>query len=69
MNQPNEQDTMREEYDFSDGVRGKHHKAFHQGTNLVLLDPEIAKVFKDSATVNAALKMLAKIAPEYVATL
>jgi len=38
MSQENEQDTMREEYDFSSGVRGKHHKAYRQGTNLVLLE-------------------------------
>ncbi len=69
MNQNNEQDTMREEYDFLNGTRGKHYKAYRKGTNLILLEPEVAKMFKDSATVNSALKMLAKIAPEYVATI
>jgi hypothetical protein len=66
MSQENEQDTMREEYDFSSGVRGKHYKAYRQGTNLVLLEPDVAKIFKDAATVNAALRMLAKIAKESV---
>jgi hypothetical protein len=66
MSQENEQDTMREEYDFSGGVRGKHYKAYRQGTNLVLLEPDVAKIFKDAATVNAALRMLAKIAKESV---
>ena len=66
MSQENEQDTMREEYDFSGGVRGKHYKAYRQGTNLVLLEPDVAKIFKDAATVNAALRMLAKIAKESI---
>jgi hypothetical protein len=66
MSQEHEQDTMREEYDFSGGVRGKHYQAYRQGTNLVLLDPDVAAIFKDAATVNAALRMLAKIAQESV---
>ena len=66
MSQEHEQDTMREEYDFSGGVRGKHSQAYRQGTNLVLLEPDMAKIFKDAATVNAALRMLAKIAKESV---
>ena len=66
MSQENEQDTMREEYDFSGGVRGKHYKAYRQGTNLVLLEPDVAKIFKDAAAVNAALRMLAKIAKESI---
>jgi hypothetical protein len=62
MSQEHEPDTMREEYDFSGGVRGKHYQAYRQGTNLVLLEPDVAAIFKDAATVNAALRMLAKIA-------
>ena len=38
---------MQEEYDFSGGVRGKHYEAYRQGTNLVLLEPEIARMFKE----------------------
>ena len=68
MSQKDEQDIMREEYDFSDGVRGKHYEAYRQGTNLVLLEPDVAEIFKDSATVNSALRMLAKIAQEYSPT-
>jgi hypothetical protein len=68
MRQQDEQDTMREEYDFSGGVRGKHYEAYRQGTNLVLLEPDVAKIFKDSATVNSALRMLVKIAQEYIPT-
>jgi hypothetical protein len=68
MRQQDEQDTMREAYDFSGGVRGKHYEAYRQGTNLVLLEPDVAKIFKDSATVNSALRMLVKIAQEYIPT-
>jgi hypothetical protein len=68
MSQKDDQDTMREEYDFSGGVCGKHYEAYRHGTNLVLLEPDVAKIFKDSATVNSALRMLAKIAQEYVPT-
>jgi hypothetical protein len=68
MSRKDEQDTMREEYDFSDGVRGKHHEGYRQGTNLVLLEPDVAKIFKDSASVNSALRMLARIAQESIPT-
>jgi hypothetical protein len=47
---------MREEYDFSAGVRGKYAKRFAEGTNLVVLEPDVAKSFPDSASVNAALR-------------
>jgi hypothetical protein len=53
---------MRSEYDFSQGVRGKHLRSFKQGTNLVLLEPDIALVFKDSTAVNDALRALVKVA-------
>jgi hypothetical protein len=66
MSQEHEPDTMRTDYDFSEGVRGKHYQAYRQGTNLVLLEPDVAAIFKDAATVNAALRMLAKIAKESV---
>ena len=65
MNQNGEQDVMRAAYDFSSGVRGKHHEAYRHGTNLVLLEPDVAAVFKDSATVNSVLRTLAKIAREH----
>lgn len=52
---------MRKEYDFSKGVRGKYAKKYKAGTNIVLLDPDVAKVFKTPASVNQALRFLAKI--------
>jgi hypothetical protein len=57
-----EQDTMRDEYDFSGGVRGKHAAFVAGRTNLVLLDPDVAEVFHDLASVNEALRLLAKLA-------
>lgn len=63
MSQAHERGEMRAEYDFSKAVRGKHHRAYRQGTNVVLLDPDVAAVFKDSAAVNSALREWAKAAP------
>jgi len=53
---------MRAEYDFSDAIQGKHHRAYKEGTNIVLLEPDIARVFRDSASVNRALRMLMEVA-------
>jgi len=58
-------DDLRAEYDFSKmkgGVRGKYAKQFHAGTNLILLEPDIAKVFPNDEAVNEALRQLIKIA-------
>jgi hypothetical protein len=49
-------DEMRPEYDLRGGVRGKYYERYKQGTNAVLLEPDIAKAFRDSATVNKALR-------------
>ena len=46
------------EYDFSRGVRGKYARRFAEGTNLVKLEPDVAKVFRDSVSVNRALRRL-----------
>ena len=53
---------MRAEYDFSGGVRGKYVGRYRQGTNIVLLDPEVARAFPDSKSVNDALRALLTIA-------
>jgi hypothetical protein len=53
---------MRTEYDFSGGVRGKYYEAYQQSTNVIVLDPDVAEIFRDSAAVNEALRLLAKIA-------
>jgi len=49
---------MRDEYDFSKGVRGKYARRFKEGTNLVLLEPEVAKYFPTAQAVNTALRTL-----------
>jgi len=61
----NEEDEMKEQYDLSKlkgQVRGKHYDAYQQGTNLVLLEPDVAEAFPDASSVNEALRMLAKVA-------
>ncbi len=53
-------DDLRPEYDFRGGVRGKYAERFREGTNVVVLDPDVAVEFKDSQTVNDALRGLLK---------
>ncbi len=54
-------DELRPEYDLhgllKKGVRGKYAKRFQAGTNLVLLEPDVAKVFADDEAVNQALRL------------
>ena len=49
------------EYDFSNGVRGKYFRRYQRGTNVVVLEPDVARVFSDAATVNGSLRALAGI--------
>jgi len=51
--------TMWENYDFAGGVRGKYARRYARGTNLVLLDPDVAKAFPSAASVNESLRALA----------
>lgn len=54
---------MRAEYDFSNAVRGKYHKRLaKEGSNVVVLEPDVAKAFPDSASVNEALRVVIKAA-------
>ena len=58
-------DDLRKEYDLSKlegGVRGKYYRRATAGTNLVLIDPDLADVFPDSKAVNSALRVLAEAA-------
>lgn len=57
-------DTLREEYDFSGGVRGKYHTRYVESTNVVVLDPDVAMGFKNAEAVNNALRALLRIARE-----
>ena len=62
-NQVREPD-MREEYDFSEGVRGKYAARFADGSKVIVLDPDVAEVFGDARAVNEALRLLARSAGE-----
>ena len=57
----NSEPAMREEYDFSRGVRGKYARRFAQGTNVVLLESDVAKVFPSAKAVNSSVRALASI--------
>ncbi len=52
---------MLEEYDFSKGVQGKYAKRYAEGTNVIVIEPDVAKVFPDHDSVNQALRALAEI--------
>ena len=59
-------DELRSEYDLSEllegGVRGKYANRYRQGTNLVLLAPDVAQVFTDEQSVNEALRLVMQLA-------
>ncbi|MFQ6115725.1 MAG: hypothetical protein ACE5NG_16820 [bacterium] len=52
---------MLEEYDFSQGIQGKYAKRYSEGTNVVVIDPDVAKFFPDHDSVNQALRSLTEI--------
>ncbi len=52
---------LRAEYDFSRGIRGKYVRRYHRGTNVVVLEPDVAKVFPNTKAVNSSLRALANI--------
>ena len=52
---------MLEEYDFRKGIRGKYAKKYKQGTNVVIIDPEVAEFFPNANSVNHALRSLIPI--------
>ncbi len=59
------EDELRPEYDFANmegGVRGKYVERYAQGTNLVLLDPDVAEAFPNDEAVNTALRLFIQIA-------
>jgi len=57
---------MLDEYDFSGGVRGKYAKRYAEGTNIVILAPDVAEFFPDSESVNVALRALVGVARKNV---
>ncbi len=52
---------MLEEYDFSKGIRGKYAKRYAEGTNVVVIEPDVARYFPDHDSVNQALRSLTEI--------
>jgi hypothetical protein len=53
---PRQSDDMRDEYDFSQGVRGKYSDRFREGSNVVVLEPDVAAKFDSDEAVNKALR-------------
>jgi hypothetical protein len=53
---------LLDDYDFSQGVRGKYVQRFAQGSNVVVLSPDVAEIFPDSESVNTALRLLVEVA-------
>ena len=54
---------LREEYDFSRGERGKYAARYAEGSNVVVLDPDVAAAFPDAESVNRALREMAGLGP------
>ncbi len=52
---------MLEEYDFSKGIHGKYAEKYEEGTNIVVIEPDVAKDFPDHDSVNQALRSLTEI--------
>jgi hypothetical protein len=57
-----EENEMLPEYDFSKGVRGKYARRYAEGTNIVVLSPDLTRFFPDSESVNRALRALVEVA-------
>lgn len=55
-------DGLRASYDFSNGVRGKYAERYRAGTNIIVLDPDVAARFPDAASVNRVLRAAAELA-------
>jgi len=53
-----EEPEMRSEYDFSGGVRGKYYKRYMESSNVVVLEPDVHRRFRNSNAVNKALRSL-----------
>jgi hypothetical protein len=56
-----DEDTMRPEYDFSKAVRGVTAARYAEGTNVVLLDKDVAEIFPNARAVNEALRTFARL--------
>ena len=65
MNKNEAEDELRPEYDLKsllkDGTRGKYAARYNAGTNLVLLEPDVARAFPNEKAVNEALRLVIKL--------
>ena len=61
MKKPRKETDMLDEYDFSKGVRGKYARRYAAGTNVVVIDPDVAEFFPDHDSVNRTLRSVAEI--------
>ncbi len=61
-----DENEMLPEYDFSKGVRGKYAERYAEGTNVVVLSPDLVRFFPDSESVNRALRTLVEVAQRSV---
>ncbi len=52
---------IQPDYDFSEGTRGKYARRYAQGTNVVVLEPDVARAFPNAEAVNSSLRALAQI--------
>jgi len=61
-------DELRDKYDFSQttgGIRGKYATQYHEEVKLIMLEPDVAKMFPSAKSVNEALRALSKIVRQY----
>ena len=58
-------DAMRPEYDFSKGIRGKHAVQYAEGTNVVVLEPDVAREFRTPEQVNETLRTVSKLLQQH----
>jgi hypothetical protein len=61
MRKSNSKEDVLPDYDFSKGVRGKYSGRFAEGSNIVMIDPDVRKYFPDQKSVNEALRGLATL--------
>ncbi|GAJ07961.1 unnamed protein product [marine sediment metagenome] len=61
MKKKEENEEILDEYDFTQGEKGRYFSRFKEGSNVVILDPDVAEVFKDQRVVNESLRALGRI--------
>jgi len=66
MSQINDDQDMLDEYDFSKGISGKYAERYNKGTNVIVIDPDVAEYFSDSKAINDALRSIIPIIKQNV---